>query len=71
MMNFLSKARYLWSTHSACYTPANRLKMQEMAVLEGLDFKHFRGSIAPDPPTLRLSVVISPPLQNARSAIPV
>ena len=37
-MNFPSKARYLWATHSACYNPANRLKMQEMAVLEGLDF---------------------------------
>ena len=70
-MNFPPKARYLWSTHSACYNPANRLKMQEMAVLEGLDFKNLRGSIPPDPPSLRMSVVISPPLQNARSAIPV
>ena len=61
MMNFPSKAWYLWSTHFTCYTPANCLKMQEMAVLEGLDFNNFRGSIPPDPPSLRLSVVISPP----------
>ena len=52
-------------------TPANRLKMPEMAVLEGLDFKHFQGSMLPDPPSLRIPVVISPPLKNACSVIPV
>ena len=35
-----------------------------MAVLEGLDFKHFRGSIPPDPPSLRMPVVISPPISE-------
>ena len=40
--------------------------MQEMAVLEGLDFKNFRGSVPPDPPSLRMPVCYKPPLQNAR-----
>ena len=43
-------------------TPANHLKMQEM---EGLDFKNFRGSMPPGPPSLRMPVVISPPLQTS------
>ena len=34
------------------FTPANRLKVQEMAVLEGPDFKIFRGSLPPDLPAL-------------------
>ena len=45
-----NRREYLWSTHSACYTPANRLEMQEMAVLEGPDFKISRGGHAPGPP---------------------
>ena len=46
--------------------------MQEMAVLEGLYFTNFQGKHAPRPPVpYKCQFVISPPLQNARSAMAV
>ena len=49
-LNFPSKAEYLWSTHSPCYTCVGP-KMQEVAVLGGLDFNISRGSMPPNPPS--------------------